>query len=143
MEQHNNRTTSIYRPESYPSTSVLSPAHLVATKCLNHVLLGTVALSEHFSTKCNYTHSSIHPFIPIQLVSHPASRPVPMSTAFDSLQCSRQDQRTRSLADPSNVLQAMSPWAMYRETGQGIGGQASLWSLESCQWIGDRECKIM
>ena len=83
--------------------------------------------------------------IPIQSVSHP-SRPVPMLTVFDSLQYSRQDQRTRSLVDPSNVLQAMSPWATYRETGQGIGGQSLsvvVWSHVNGYAIGNvRSCKV-
>ena len=133
-DQWSNITTErrTYTEQNHPFTSILSP-HLVATKCLKRVLLGTAPVREHLLQ------------LPIQSVSHP-SRPVPMSTVFDSLQYSRQDQRTRSLVDPSNVLQAMSPWATYRETGQGIEGQSQsvvVWSHVNGYAIGNvRSCKI-
>ena len=146
--QWSNITTErrAYTEQNHPFTSILSP-HLVATKCLKH--LKTCSPWYGASAWALATHSAISATArqlhnPIQSVSHP-SRPVPMSTVFDSLQYSRQDQRTRSLVDPSNVLQAMSPWATYRETGQGIGGQSLsvVWSHVNGYAIGNvRSCKI-
>ena len=127
----------IYRPD--PSFYI-HPGHLVATKCLNRVLLGTTPLSEHLQHivqvhKHTQPHSVGQPPIKTRLMS-----------VFESLQYSRQDQRTRSLGDPSNVLHAMSPWATYREPGKGIGGQSLsvvVWSLVNGYAIGKvRSCEM-
>ena len=143
MEQHNNRTTSIYRAES--SFYI----HSFPSSCGNH-MLKTCSPWYGASAWALATHSAISAATQPHSVGQPPikTRPIPslpMSTVFDSLQYSRQDQRTRSLVDPSNVLQAMSPGATYRETGQGIGGQSLsvVWSHVKGYAIGNvRSCKI-
>ena len=148
--QWSNITTErrAYTEQNHPFTSILSP-HLVATKCLKH--LKTCSPWYGASAWALATHSAISAATQPHSVGQPPikTRPIPslpMSTVFDSLQYSRQDQRTRSLLDPSNVLQAMSPGATYRETGQGIGGQSLsvVWSHVKGYAIGNvRYCKIM
>lgn len=71
--QWSNITTErrAYTEQNHPFTSILSP-HLVATKCLKRVLLGTAPVREHLQ----HIVQLVQLHNPIQSVSHP-SRPVP------------------------------------------------------------------